>query len=176
MARQILIALRNQDRLAEFVPYIEEIAQPEMKVVLLIPFAPNRDSSASSDGWVTRRPFEEAMFVRDLAASKLADLETRTARSLAQQKLLAEQKIVFAEERLRKRGVEIVADVYTESLRGVVRRYTRDGNVHLIMKRPGWVDKLGQFLRRTFSVSSSFTQPTLSPVLLLFRPSPAIQG
>ena len=39
MARQILVALKSEDRLSQMIPYIEKIAQPGMRVVFLIRFS-----------------------------------------------------------------------------------------------------------------------------------------
>ena len=42
MASQILVALKSEDRLSQMIPYIEEIAQPGMKIVFLIGFRPKQ--------------------------------------------------------------------------------------------------------------------------------------
>jgi hypothetical protein len=173
MKKQILVALKNQDRLDQMVPYIEEIAQPGMEVIFLIRFSPNGASKRSWDKSLPLDSLEEVEFTGDLQQSRLMNRKIGHTCSLEKQRLLAEQKVFLALEALLRRNVKIGVDVYTGSLSRVVNGYTRKGNVHFIMKRAAAASGMLEFLRRTFSIYGWFEQPSFSPVLLL-RPDHAV--
>lgn len=166
MAKKILVALNSQDRLDQMLPYIEEIAQPGMEVVLLIRFAPNALAKEPRDQWVTLKPLEEIRFGKDVEEPAFATGNIDDRRLLQDQKLLAEHKVFLALEALLKKGVEIAVDVYTGSLRRAVRTYTRRGNVHLIMQRAGSIFSMIHYLW-TFPILDWFKQASSSPVLLV---------
>jgi hypothetical protein len=169
MKKQILVALKNQDRLDQMVPYIEEIAQPGMEVIFLIRFSAN----GVNGSWDKSLSLEEVEFAGDLQQSKSMNRKISDTYPLEKQRLLAEQKVFLALEALIRRNVKIDVDVYTGSLSRVVNSYTRKGNVHFIMKRAGGTPGILELLRRTFSIYGWFEQPNMSPVLLL-RPDHAV--
>lgn len=158
MAGQILVALRRNERLEQIIPYIERIAQPGMRIVFLIHYPVDGGFGWVRDHWVeTESPREAA-----LAGKKILERY-----SLEEQRQSAEYKVFLAQEALRKRGVEIVADVYTGCLRKVVEGYTRRGDVHLIMMRGGIGLRIMRFLHGTIPFFSLLKRPSFSPVLLL---------
>jgi hypothetical protein len=173
MKKQILVALKNQDRLDQMVPYIEEIAQPGMEVIFLIRFAPSGSLKGPWNKSLALDSPEEVEFAGDLQPSRLTNRKTGDVGSVEKQRLLAEQKVFLALEALLKKNVKIGVDVYTGSLSRVVNGYTRKGNVHFIMKRAGGTPGILELLRRTFSIYGWFDESNLSPVLLL-RPDHAV--
>jgi hypothetical protein len=124
MAKEILVALKDQHRFDEITPYVEEIARPGMRVVFLVPY-PMNSWVWLSEHWVTAESPREAM----LAGRKIIERH-----SWQLQRELAQERIAPMRHVLQKRGVEVALDVYTGSLATVVESYTRKGDVHLIMR------------------------------------------
>lgn len=165
MARQILVALKSEDRLGQMIPYIEEIAQPGMKVVFLIGFHPGAASKAPRYDSLALNCLEDVQFAADL--EKPGSPNENVSGSMEEPSLSTEHKVFLALEALHKRGVEIAVDVYAGSLKRVVKNYINKGNVHFIMKRVGKGSAIMQFVRRAFPFFGSFNRRTFSPVILL---------
>ena len=166
MAQQILVALRNRDRLGQMIPYIETIAQPGMKVVFLTRFHSEASLNESPGNSLTLQRFEERRSVGDLEKQWLADGRAAETRAIEEQKLAAEHKVFLALEALLKRGVETTVDVYTGSLRSAVKRYTRKGNVALIIKRAS-APVMMHFVRKMFPYFAFRKQLAFHPMDLL---------
>ena len=168
MARQILVALKSEDRLGQMIPYFEKIAQPGMKVVFLIRFSPQIASNASRHDSIELECLEESRFFEgESKKPRFTERNFRETQSMEEQRLSAEHKVFLALEALLKRGIEITVDIYTGSLKRVVKNYTRKGNVHFLVKRLGKVPAMMQFVRRAFPIFGSLNGRTFSPVLLL---------
>jgi hypothetical protein len=156
MAEKILVALKSQDRLSGMIPYIEDVAKPGMKVVLLIPFGPQTGFSVPRDN-----------FPLTVEEAKFGNQETRLigrAQSIEEQKRLAEHRVFLAIEKLLKKGIDVTVDVYTGSLRGALRNYELKGNVHMIMKRAGKALMMMQFFCRMAPNFILLKQPRFSPM------------
>jgi hypothetical protein len=167
MAAQILVALKSEDRLGQMIPYIEKIARPGMRVVILIRFIPHPASQPSRHDWMeSEYPGQSRFIEEESKKSRFPGASIRGTRSIEEQTLAAEHKVFLALEALLRRGIEITVDVYTGSLRRVVKSYTCKGNVHFIMKRLGKVRAMMQFVRMTLPTFGWFKQRTFSPVLL----------
>jgi hypothetical protein len=158
MGEQILVALKGNDRLEQIIPYLENVARPGMKVVFLIHYPVTGGSQRLRDHWVTAESVEGARF----AGEKI-----RETHWLEEQGRLAEHKVFLAQEALRKRGVEIVVDVYTGSLRRAVKSYVRKGGIHLIMMRARTSLAMMKLLPRVVSLFGLFQQSSFFPMLLL---------
>jgi hypothetical protein len=149
------------------IPCIEKIARPGMKLVFLIAFRPHAVPRAPRYNLLALKylgdveEFEKPMFARENIS------ETP---SMEEQRLSAEHKVFLALEALHKRGVEIIVDVYTGSLKKVLKNYTRKGNVRFIMQRMGKIPAMMQSVRGAFPIFGSFKQRTSYPVLLLHSP------
>lgn len=167
MAPQILVVLKSEDRLSQMIPYIEEVAQRGMKIVFLVGFRPKAASKAPSYSSLASKGVEDVRFVGDLEKPMFADENISGTQSMEEHRLSAEHKVFLALEALHKRGIEITVDVYAGSLKRVVKSYTSKGNVLYIMKRPGKVFAMMQFVRRAFPIFGSLKGRTFSPVLLL---------
>lgn len=158
MAGQILIPLKRHDRIEQILPYIENIAQPGMRVVFLIPY-PVAPWLWLRDHWVITESAREAMMAgRKIMERYSCDVQMR----------LAEQRVVLARQALRKIGVETAVDVYTGRLRRVVESYRRGGNVHWIMLPVGSGIRIMSFLLERIPLPGFFKRPALYPVLLLY--------
>jgi len=168
MAPQILVALKSEDRLSQMIPYIEKIAQPGMKVVFLIRFSPQPASKASRHDSIELEFLQESRFFEgESEKPRFTERNFRETQSMEEQRLSAEHKVFLALEALLKRGIEITVDIYTGSLKRVVKNYTRKGNVHFLVKRLGKIPAMMQFVRRAFPIFGSLNGRTFSPVLLL---------
>jgi hypothetical protein len=167
MGPQILVALKSEDRLSQMIPYIEKIAQPGMKVVFLIGFRPLAAATTPRDNAPGLRVLEEPRLDGEAETQQFAAEISSGTPSMEKQRLSVEHKVFLALEALRKKGVEILVDVYAGSLKRVVKHYMRKGNVHFIVKRVGKVASMIQFVRRTFPILGSFNQRTSSAILLL---------
>jgi hypothetical protein len=165
MASQILVALKSEDRLGQMIPYIEEIAQPGMKVVFLVSFHPRAASQGPRYDSLALNDLEDLRFAEEL--EKPGSSNGNVSGSMEQRNISAEHKVFLALEGLHKRGIEIAVDVYLGSLKRVVKNYIRKGNVHFIMKRAGKGSAIMQFVRRAFPIFGAFNRRTFSPVLLL---------
>jgi hypothetical protein len=167
MAQQILVALKSEDRLSQMIPYIERIAKPGMRVVLLVRFVPQPASKAFQHELVELECPEE-LAEEELEKTSFTRGNINRSRSIEYQRLSAEHKAFLALEVLRKRGIEITVDVYTCSLRKAVKSYTAKGDVHLIMMRAR--RELIDFFHKAFAFFGLFKRPNFSHVLVL-RPT-----
>jgi hypothetical protein len=168
MARQILVALKSEDRLSQMIPYLEKIAQPGMKVVFLIRFSPPTASKTlPHDSIELECPEESAFFEKELDKPRFTGENIGGTQAMEEQRLAVEHKVFLALEALRKRGIELTVDVYTGSLRRALKSYTRKGDVHLIVMRARRELMMMDFLRKAFPVFGLFKRPTFAPILVL---------
>ena len=166
MVPQILVALKSDDRLGQLIPYIEEIAKPGMKVVFLIGFRPQDASETARYNPLGLRCSEDTRLAGDLEKPMFAAESISESHLMEEQRLVAEHKVFLALEALKKRGVEITVDVYAGSLKRIVKNYTRNGNVHFIVKRLGKLLAMMQFIRRAFPRFGASNQRAFSATLL----------
>ena len=158
MAGKILVALKRDDRLEEIIPYIEKIAQPGMKVVFLLHYPVAGDFLWLGDHWITTESPREAL----LAGQRIVEKYSWDV-----QRGLAEQRVLIAREALRRKGIEVAVELYTDSLGRVVRDYTASGDVHLIMMGAGRSHPMMRLLQRTVPLLGLFRRPSFQPVLLV---------
>jgi hypothetical protein len=152
MNRKILVPLGRHDRSEEMIPYIEKVARPGMKVVLLMPYP--------VDGFVWAK--EEYGMKAALKAKQVMNHYSWEGNLKNAQK-----QVALACEALRARGIEASVDVYAGSLKKAVRSHMLHGDVHLIMTRLG----IGEWIERLFDGNTSifrwFKRPSFSPVMLI---------
>jgi hypothetical protein len=173
MPEQILVALKSHDRLSRMVPYIEEVAKPGMKVVLLIPNGREAAFNTSQYNSSMANSFAEERSLHQLEDAIGRTFDITGAQMLEKQIVRAEHKTFMALERLLKKGIDITVDVYTGSLRSVLKSYTVKGNVHLIMKRAGRALMMMQFFRRAVPNFVVLKPPSFSSIRML-RPNEAV--
>jgi len=157
MTEQILVPLKRHDRLEEIIPYLEKISKPGMRVVFLIPY-PVETWLWFRDHWVATESTKEAI---------LAGRTIMHRYSWDVQRGLAEQKVFPARGALEKRGVEMAVEVYAGSLKKVVKNFTTNGDVHLILMRVGNGHLIMRFLRSLICLFGLFKRPNVPPMVLL---------
>lgn len=149
MNRKILVPMKRQDRVEDFIPYIENVARPGMKVVFMVPYP------VDALDWSTEEFGHKAIVEgKTLAGYYTWDANLKKAKD----RISAALKILPA------KGIEVGVDLYAGSTRSAVRDYAAKGDVHLIVTRAGIGDWIGRLLDATMSV---FKRPSFSPVLLI---------
>ena len=161
MPSQILVPLKSSDRVEQFLPYIEQVAQPGMQIVFLVPYG--------SAGF---GPLLDKLLIIQTGV----DPESLPGRSkpedlLEERKQVAMAALLPACAALRDRGIDIAVYVYLGRLRDVVRRHMEQGTVHLVIMRLGSDGLLTSFLHKIGSFAR-LLNPSAFPPVLLFRPRP----
>jgi hypothetical protein len=152
MNKKILIPLRQHDLSEEMIPYIEKVARPGMNVVFLVRYP--------VDGFIwAKEKYGMSAALQTSELVKYYSWENNVEN--------AERKLSPVCEALRAKGVEASADVYAGSLKKAVRSHTLNGDVHLIMTRAGFGDRIAALVAGTTSFSKLFKRPRFSPVMLI---------
>jgi nucleotide-binding universal stress UspA family protein len=160
MDGQLLVPLRGSDRIEQFLPYIEQIARPGVKVVFLVHLGTGRFQEI----------FDQLVAIHTGSAPALLSVRNADPESLNRRSRLIREKILLRCEALRKRGVEISVGLFAGSLRTAVREFAQKENVQLVIMRGATRNWLARILRKVGSVLHFFRPQTLPPVLL-FHPS-----
>jgi len=160
MTGQILVPLRGSDRIELFLPYIQQLAQPGMRVVFLVHLGLSRFKEITDQLLAIHMGLTPVF-----PPSRNGDRE-----SLNQQSRLAREAIFRGCLALRERGIEISVHVFAGPMRAVVGEFVRTDDVHLVIMRGTTGNWPAQFLRKLGSLIHLFGPPTLPPVLL-FHPS-----
>ena len=155
MAKQILVVLKQRDRLEEIIPYLEQISDPGTKVIFLVGY---------SDGWNDLIEFSLAIHtgIRPAVLPRRRD----QTEIYATRKRSAEQRVLPRCERLLSRRIKIEVNVYSGSLDKALKQYIQKENVNLVMMRPT-TGKLSRCLNRLGFISRLFRPLAVRPVLLL---------
>jgi hypothetical protein len=139
---QILVPLRRNDRIEDVVPYLEQIARPGSRVILLIHY------SVEGLDW----------------------LQSKSLPSVIQeQKLVAKKNTFLALEPLRARDVMVALDIYAGPLRKVVKQYTLRGDIDLVMIVAGSRSRIGKLLHNCL-LFLNFSCVSKSGSVLLLHP------
>jgi hypothetical protein len=140
---QILVPLRRNDKIEDVVPYLEQIARPGSRVILLIHY------SVEGLDW----------------------LQSKSLPSVIQeQKLVAKKNTFLALEPLRARDVMVALDIYAGPLRKVVKQYTLRGDIDLVMIVAGSRSRIGKLLHNCL-LFPNFSCVSKSASVLLLRPN-----
>lgn len=156
MADQILVALSSYRRVDEMMPYLGEVAKRGMRVVFLIRYPLDR-SLWLKDHWVTTESSRDVMLSGRLIMERY---------SPERQRELAEERLAPWRQVLQNMGVEAIVNVYTGSLGSVIKRYSRAGEVSLIMRARTSLPVIDS-LRRLIGFLGFFRTASHPPVLLL---------
>ena len=138
---QILVPLRRGDSIEDVVPYLEQIARPGCRVILLIHY------SVEGLDW----------------------LQSKSTTSVIKEQKLVDKNTFLALEPLRARDVMVALDIYAGPLRKVVKQYTGKGDIDLVMiaaRGKSWIGRLFQ----NCLIFVNFSCVSKSSVLLL-RPN-----
>jgi hypothetical protein len=152
MAKQILVPMKRDDRVEDFIPYVENVARPGMKVVFMVPYP------VEGLCWTTEQFGRNAI----KEAKRLASYYTWDANLRK-----AKDRISAALKVLPVNGIEVAVDLYTGSMRSAVHDYAAKGDVHLIVTRAGIGDWIARLFDGTNSVFKWFKRPSFSPVMLI---------
>ena len=157
MAKQILVPLRKDDRIEEIIPYIKQVAQPGMSVVFLIHHPVNGFKGLRAYYGIMECGIENALALRRMEESYSVEARRR----------LAQQRVFHTCAALQQLGVKMAVELYTGSLRKTLRGYVLNGNVDLIVMRPGFGLGITRLLDGMVSLWSAPKRPSIRPVLLL---------
>jgi hypothetical protein len=152
VSKQILVAMKPQDRIENMLPSLERVAQPGTKVTFLLRYP--------VDGFAWPKQDAETAAAA-LEGKKLADYY-----SWEENVKRAEKKVSVALEVLHRNGVKATADVYAGSLSKVVKRYASEGDV-AVMTYGGIGHWMTSFFSGTISALQLFKHPSFSSVLLI---------
>jgi hypothetical protein len=144
MANYILVPLNPRDQVAELIPHIEEVARAGMTVVFLVPYQAN--------GFFKSRGIRLELSSKGMLTNRKALMQY----SYEKQARLADERISVAREALQGRGVEVVAYIYMNRLRNVLKNYRRNGCIHRVLLRRGNAIPMIGVLRGIVALFSSF--------------------
>jgi hypothetical protein len=136
-----LVPLRKGDRIADVLPYLEQIAQPGCKVTLLIHY------SVEGLDW----------------------FQSKSRTSVIKEQKLVDKNTFLALEPLRERDVTVALDIYAGPLRKVVKQYTLRGDIDLVMIVAGSRSRIGNLLHNCLFFLN-FSCASKSASVLLLRP------
>jgi len=120
MNHQILVPIKSRDRIEDLLPYLEDIARPEMTVVFLVQFDVNRFAQLTGHLLEVQSGLR-ANFSEDV--------------SVAQSNLT--RRIEHIGRELRNRGVQIKMKFYTGRLQPVLRQQSIHDGRNLVIMRSG---------------------------------------
>jgi hypothetical protein len=126
----------------DVIPYLEQIAGPGCRVILLVHY------SVEGLDWFQSKSMPSV---------------------IKEQKLGAEKNTFLPLEPLRERGVTVALDIYAGPLRKVVKQYTLRGDIDLVMivaRGKSWLARLFQ----NCLVLLNFSCVSKSSSVLLLRP------
>jgi hypothetical protein len=152
MDKKILVPLGKYDRPEDMIPYIENVAQPGMKVAFLFRYPVDGFVGSKTDGGVPK-PSETRELVEHYTWAGNVERADRKARAAC--------------EALRAKGFGAEAEIYAGSLKEAVKVHTASGDVRLIMTRAGIGRRIAGFLNGSSSLFDLFKRPVMQPVLLI---------
>ncbi|MGH7846976.1 MAG: hypothetical protein ACREQW_17670 [Candidatus Binatia bacterium] len=153
MSKEILVAIKSQDRIEDIIPCLERVAQPGTKVTFLLRYPVDGYAWAKEEGGTVAAALE---------AKRLAEYY-----SWQQNVQRAERKVSSAFEVLSRNGAEVAVDVYAGSLKKAISNHAMKGDVHSIITRAGIGHWITSFFNGTNCVLRLFKRPRFSPVLLI---------
>jgi len=163
MGRQILVALENPDRIDHFLPYMDQVAQEDTKLVLLV-YHQDGESTLLLDQ------------LRTLHTGFLPEPVFKNSSITAHRRQAAEQRIFPACQALRQRGVEIAVKLYSTPVRKVINEYVRKSDVEMVIMHPARGARRSRtLLRRLSSSFHNFRSQDFDGVLLI-HPSGTVKA
>ena len=152
MREQILAPMKRNDRADDFIPFIEKVARPGMKVVFMMPY-----------------PVDGLRWSGEEFGRKAIETGKRLASEYTWEANLkkAESRVLPAVKGLPNKGIDVAVKLYTGSTRRLVRDCVAQDDVHLIVTRVGMAQRIADLLNGSHSLLGVFKRPPLSPVLLI---------
>ena len=145
---QILVPLRRNDRIEDVFPYLEQIAEPGCRVILLIHY------SVEDLDWFQSKS---------------------TTSEIKEQKLATGTNAFLALDALRQRDVTVALDIYAGPLRKVVKQYTLRGDIDLVMIPAERRSRIGRLLQNCLFLLK-FSSLSKSSFVLVSRPNISNRG
>lgn len=147
MSQQVLVPIKGHDNIEEILPYLEDIARPDMKIVFLVHFGTNR--------------FAEL-------AGQLLEIQSGLPAKFSGDAGVPQTNFSHRIERvsreLSNRGVQIEVKFYSGRLWPILRQYSEVEGSKLVIMRPGR-NRVGRGFQRLFSALLAKTSPTMPVVL-----------
>ena len=157
MGNYILVQLNPRDQVEQIIPRIEEVSQAGMTVIFLIPYQAN--------ALFENRRIRAELSSKGMLTNRMALMKY----SYEEQTRLADERVSFARDALHDRGVEVIAYVYMNRLRGVLKSYKRNGGIHgVLMPRGNAIPMIG-FFRGVLALFSSLKGSNTFPYLYYCR-------
>jgi nucleotide-binding universal stress UspA family protein len=160
MDGQLLVPLRGSDRIEQFLPYIEQIARPGVKVVFLVHLGTGRFQEI----------FDQLVAIHTGLAPAFLSVRNSDSESLNQRSRLTREEIIRRCKSLREKGVEISVGLFAGPLRTAVREFAQKEDIQLVIMRGATRNWLARILRKIGSVLHLF-RPEMLPPVILFHPS-----
>lgn len=157
MKGKILVALKRYDRVEDFLPYLEQLAESGSRVSFLIPYPVNL--------WLYLRDLWVTTESRTHAMQEGRDILERY--SWESQRRLADQEVLPVREALEKNGVEVSVHLYSGTLKAAVAHYTATADVRWILLPEPRKAPMAGMLRGMTSLFGLFKPSGLYPLLLI---------
>jgi hypothetical protein len=149
---KILVPLKRKDQLKDVMPYVEKVATPGMEAIFLVPYPVDGLRWSTAD--LESQAVDEG---RQLVEYYTWENNVRRAT----------RRLSEAVERLSSRGIGVSVELYAGKLRATVKRYTDQGDVHLIVTGAGFGQRLAGLFNGGNSFLGLFKRPSLSPAVLI---------
>lgn len=158
MNKQILVPLRQHDRIEDVLPCVERVAQPGMKVVFLLGYP----VEGFTRHLALYTQLEGGLSQRTAAARHLANIYSWEGNLRR-----AESRVSPAREALERMGAEVAVEAYAGSLNKAVAKYAAKGEVHLIITPAGIGNRISRFLSGTIFGFQVFKRRSFSRAVLI---------
>ena len=158
MNNKILVPLKKHDRLEEIVSYIEKVAKPGASVVFLVRHPVRGMKWLQAYCGIAQCGLEKSLAVRRMIESY----------SLKMRRQLAERRVFQTCGALHDMALNIAVDVYTDSLKKVLRSYASRDDAPLVIMQPGIGQRIVSFLHGAISLRRLLARP-FAPSVMLFH-------
>jgi hypothetical protein len=122
-----LVPLKKRDRVDEIVPYLRKVAEPGASVIFLVRPPERGFKWLQAYCGIAQCGLEKTLAVRRM-------IESYSLKTRAQ---LAQRRVFQTCWALHDMGLNLTVDVYTGSLRKALESYANNGDVQLMVVRPG---------------------------------------
>ena len=154
MRCQILVPIKGRDHIEEFLPYLEDMARPDTKIVFLVHLDVDRFSELTSQLLTIQsgKPgdFSSASVARHDRGEPQSNLTRRLERACRE---------------LRDHAVQIEVKFYSGRLRPLLRQYSEIHGSTLVIMRPA-ANRAGRWLRSLIAALGIARPSSAMPVRL----------
>lgn len=154
MRCQILVPIKGRDHIEEFLPYLEDMARPDTKIVFLVHLDVDRFSELTGQ-------------LLTIQSGKPGDFSSASVaphdRGEPQSNLT--QRLEHASRELRDHGVQIEVKFYSGRLRPLLRQYNEVEAKSLVIMRPA-INRARRWLRSLIAALGIARPSSAMPVRL----------